>query len=48
MALLQNWDGVIDKDRPEPLIFLAWLYEMRRSKDLWLAPSCLLSKIAIA
>ena len=30
LALLQNWDGVMDKDRPEPLIFEAWLHEMRR------------------
>jgi penicillin amidase len=30
LALLQNWDGVMDKDRPEPLIFEAWLYEMHR------------------
>jgi penicillin amidase len=31
LALLQNWDGVMDKDRPEPLIFEAWLSEMHRS-----------------
>ncbi len=30
LALLQNWDGVMDKDRPEPLIFEAWLHEMHR------------------
>ena len=26
LALLQGWDGVMDKDRPEPTIFEAWLY----------------------
>jgi penicillin amidase len=31
LALLQNWDGVMDKDRAEPLIFEAWLSEMHRS-----------------
>jgi len=30
LALLQNWDGVMDKDRAEPLIFEAWLSEMHR------------------
>ncbi len=30
LTLLRNWDGVMDKDRPEPLIFEAWLYEMHR------------------
>jgi penicillin amidase len=30
LALLQDWDGVMDKDRPEPLIFEAWLHEMHR------------------
>ena len=30
LALLQNWDGVMGKDRPEPLIFEAWLHEMHR------------------
>jgi penicillin amidase len=31
LALLKNWDGVMDKDRPEPLIFEAWLSQMHRS-----------------
>jgi penicillin G amidase len=30
LALLGSWDAVMDKDRPEPLIFEAWLYNMRR------------------
>ena len=30
LTLLQNWDGVMDKDRAEPLIFEAWLSEMHR------------------
>ncbi len=30
LALLRDWDGVMDKDRAEPLIFEAWLYEMHR------------------
>jgi penicillin amidase len=30
LALLKAWDGVMDKDRAEPLIFEAWLYEMHR------------------
>ncbi len=30
LTLLQTWDGVMDKDRPEPLIFEAWLHEMHR------------------
>jgi penicillin amidase len=29
LALLAKWDGAMDKDRPEPLIFDAWLREMR-------------------
>jgi penicillin amidase len=29
LALLAKWDGSMDKDRPEPLIFDAWLREMR-------------------
>ncbi len=28
--MLRNWDGVMDKNRPEPLIFDAWLYEMHK------------------
>lgn len=31
LELLKNWDGVMDKDRPEPLIFDAWLYQMRQT-----------------
>ncbi len=30
LDLLRNWDGVMDKDRAEPLIFDAWLLEMHR------------------
>ncbi len=30
LALLENWDGVMDKDRAEPLIFEAWLHEMHQ------------------
>jgi penicillin amidase len=30
LTLLKTWDAVIEKDRPEPLIFEAWLYNMRR------------------
>jgi penicillin G amidase len=30
LALLKNWDGTMDKDRPEPLIFDAWLYQMHQ------------------
>ena len=30
LSLLQGWDGVMDKDRAEPLIFEAWLLEMHR------------------
>lgn len=26
LDLLRDWDGVMDKDRPEPAIFEAWLY----------------------
>jgi penicillin amidase len=29
LALLAKWDGVMDKERPEPLIFDAWMREMR-------------------
>jgi len=29
LALLAKWDGAMDKDRPEPLIFDAWMREMR-------------------
>jgi penicillin amidase len=30
LTLLKTWDAAMDKDRPEPLIFEAWLYAMRR------------------
>jgi penicillin G amidase len=30
LALLKTWDAVADKDRPEPLIFEAWLHTLRR------------------
>ena len=26
LAMLRDWDGAMDKDRPEPAIFEAWLY----------------------
>jgi penicillin G amidase len=29
LALLAKWDGVMEKERPEPLIFDAWMREMR-------------------
>ncbi len=29
-ALLAKWDGTMDRDRPEPLIFYAWLRELNR------------------
>jgi penicillin G amidase len=29
LALLAKWDGATDKERPEPLIFDAWMREMR-------------------
>lgn len=28
--MLRDWDGTMDKSRPEPLIFEAWLYEMHK------------------
>ena len=28
--MLRNWDGVMDKDKAEPLIFEAWLYELHQ------------------
>lgn len=28
--MLRDWDGTMDKNRPEPLIFEAWLYEMHK------------------
>lgn len=30
LAMLRGWDGTMDKDRPEPLIFEAWLYELHK------------------
>jgi len=30
LALLAGWDGVTDKDRPEPLIFTAFLNALHR------------------
>jgi penicillin amidase len=30
LALLAEWDGRMDRDRPEPLIFHAWLRELTR------------------
>lgn len=30
LAILHGWDGTMDRNRPEPLIFEAWLYEMHR------------------
>jgi penicillin amidase len=30
LDLLKKWDGLMDKDRAEPLIFEAWLYEMHK------------------
>jgi penicillin amidase len=30
LALLKAWDGTMDRNRPEPLIFAAWLRELNR------------------
>ncbi|HVO13806.1 MAG TPA: penicillin acylase family protein [Alphaproteobacteria bacterium] len=30
LALLKAWDGTMDRNRPEPLIFTAWLRELNR------------------
>jgi penicillin amidase len=30
LGMLGKWDGVMDKNRPEPLIFEAWLYELHK------------------
>ncbi|MFS2010050.1 penicillin acylase family protein [Azospirillum sp. CT11-132] len=30
-ALLRNWDGRMDRNRPEPLIFTAWMRELVRA-----------------
>lgn len=30
VALLRNWDGAMDRERPEPLIFETWLKEFSR------------------
>ena len=29
-ALLRNWDAVMDRDRPEPLIFSSWLFHLQK------------------
>lgn len=29
--MLRQWDGEMDKDRPEPLLFEAWLYQLHRN-----------------
>ncbi len=31
LDLLRRWDGAMERDRPEPLIFTAWLYELNRA-----------------
>lgn len=31
LDMLKTWDGTMDKDRPEPLIFDAWLYQMHQN-----------------
>ncbi len=30
IEMLNKWNGVMDKDKPEPLIFDAWLYELHQ------------------
>ena len=30
LDMLRDWDGTMDKNRPEPLIFEAWLYQMHK------------------
>jgi penicillin amidase len=30
LDMLRGWDGVMNRDRPEPLIFEAWLYQMHQ------------------
>jgi penicillin G amidase len=30
VELLERWDGRMDRDKPEPLIFIAWLRELNR------------------
>ena len=30
-AMLAAWDGAMDRDRPEPLIFAAWMRELNRA-----------------
>lgn len=30
LALVKSWDGVMDRGRPEPLIFVAWLRQLNR------------------
>ena len=31
LALLRDWDGTMDRARPEPLIFLAWMDELKNA-----------------
>ena len=31
LAMIEAWDGTMDRDRPEPLIFSAWLRELNRA-----------------
>jgi len=31
LALLAKWDAVMDRGRPEPLIYTAWAYELQRA-----------------
>jgi penicillin G amidase len=39
LELLRNWDGRMDRARPEPLIFTAWMRELtRRGLDAALGP----------
>jgi len=30
-ALLKSWDGMMDRDRPEPLIYSAWVMQLERA-----------------
>lgn len=31
LALLAKWDGAMDRDRPEPLIYTAWIYRLEHA-----------------
>ena len=31
LAMLRRWDGTMDRNRPEPLVFTAWLRELNRA-----------------